>query len=194
LDFGTLGYDAFMRYFEKNGLDAMRSRVLQGVAGRVLELGPGTGINLGYYDSRKITSLTYLDLKIRPGLVKKARALCPDITLRTGDAGGLPFEDGSFDHVVFTLVFCSVADPIKGLQEVRRVLRPGGTLHFIEHVQPPGGLLRPVFNQLNPLWRRIAGGCNLNRSTLELMTEVFSEVRVVDRRFSDIFVGGTARP
>ncbi len=194
MDLGTLGYDAFMLYFEKRGLDAMRKKILTGVAGRVLELGPGTGVNLKYYDPQKIDSLTYLDLKLKPELAKRARALCPDITLREGDASRLPFPGNSFDRVVFTLVFCSVADPLKGLEEVRRVLKPGGTLHFIEHVAPPGGLLQPVFNRVNPLWRHIAGGCNLNRPTLDLMTGVFREVTVVDRRFSDIFVGGTARP
>lgn len=193
VDLGTRIYDGFMSYFENNGLHELRTAVLGEVSGDVLELGPGTGANLKYCNPEKIRSMTYVDLKFSPALEERARAKCPDIRLVTGDAQSLPFEDGSFDSVVFTLVFCSVEDPMQGLSEIMRVLKDDGRIFFIEHIEPKEGLLKPVFNVVNPVWRKVAGGCNLNRSTWSTLEEAGFELTRVGEAFGRVFVAGTGR-
>ena len=190
---GTLGYDAFMFYFEKRGLNTLRTKVLKDVHGDVLELGPGTGVNLRYCNPKKITSLTYVDLKFKPGLEKNATNRCPSVSLIEGDAQHLPFEDNHFDAVVFTLVFCSVDDALRGLREVRRVLKDEGTIYFIEHVEPPTGWMKPAFNKVNPAWHSFSGGCNLNRNTIEVIEASGFDLTIMGKVFSDIFIGGTGK-
>lgn len=193
MSFSNWLYDGFMHYFESRGLHQLRRQVFDGVVGEVLELGPGTGVNLKYCRPEKIRSMTYVDLKFREGLEDKALKACRQVRLVEGDAQHLPFPDASFDSVVFTLVFCSVEDPLKGLKEVRRVLKDGGAVFFIEHVEPPHGRLKPVFNTVNPAWKRIAGGCNLNRRTFETIREAGFEVEEIGKAFKGIFIAGIAQ-
>ena len=190
MDLGTLGYDAFMFYFEKRGLDKLRKKILSDVHGDVLELGPGTGVNLKYYDKSSINSLTYLDIQFKKSLEEKAKRICPKIQMVEGDAQKLHFEDKSFDSVVFTLVFCSVGDVIEGLNEVKRVLKDDGKIYFIEHVEPEGGWMKKLFNKANPSWKSFTGGCNLNRDTMVRFEDVGIDVTIVDKKFKNIFIGG----
>ncbi|MEA3423600.1 MAG: class I SAM-dependent methyltransferase [Bacillota bacterium] len=190
MDLGTLGYDAFMYYFEKRGLDKLRKKVLSDVYGDVLELGPGTGINLKYYDKELIGSLTYLDIKFKSSLGEKAKRKCPRVQMIEGDAQKLPFENKSFDSVVFTLVFCSVEDVIEGLNEVKRVLKDDGRIYFIEHVEPEGGWMKKLFNKVNPSWKSFTGGCNLNRDTISRFRDAGIDIEIIGKKFNNIFVGG----
>lgn len=191
MDISAWIYDAFMNYFEKKGLKEMRKRVLEEVEGKVLELGPGTGVNLKFYSKEKIQSLTFVDLKFKSSLEEKARKKCPNITLIKADAQELPFDDKTFDSVVFTLVMCSVDDPFIGLSEVRRVLKDDGSIHFIEHVEPERGRLKPLFNAINPAWNSFSGGCNLNRDTEQTLADAGFKLKIMDKKFSNIFIGGT---
>ncbi len=191
MDISAWIYDAFMNYFEKKGLKEMRKRVLEGVRGRVLELGPGTGVNLKFYSKEHIQSLTFVDLNFKSSLEEKARKKCPNITLIKGDAQHLPFEDKTFDSVVFTLVMCSVDDPFIGLGEVRRVLKDDGSIHFIEHVEPEKGRLKSLFNSINPAWHSFSGGCNLNRDTEKTLEDAGFKLKIMDKKFSNIFIAGT---
>ncbi len=193
MKFGTWVYDAFMHYFEKRGLHDLRRKVLSGVFGDVLELGPGTGVNLKYCHPDRITSMTYVDLRFREGLKEKANKRCPDIKMIIGDAQHLPFEDETFDSVVFTLVFCSVNDPLIGLKEVRRVLKDDGTIYFIEHVEPHDGHLKPLFNKINPAWNSFSGGCNLNRNTSETIEAAGFHMTMIGEAFRGVFIAGTGR-
>jgi ubiquinone/menaquinone biosynthesis C-methylase UbiE len=110
-----------------------------------------------------------------------------------GDVQKLPFEDGSFDTVVATLLFCSVADPMAGLRELRRVLKPGGSYLFIEHVRPRGRSFAGLADLATPLWRRIAGGCHLNRDTEAAIREAGFSIDHGCDYARGVFVGGIAR-
>jgi ubiquinone/menaquinone biosynthesis C-methylase UbiE len=142
----------------------LRQRVLAGVRGRVLEIGVGAGSNLPLY-GRDVTSLQGVDPQ--PYLLGRARRTAGwlpfPVTLLEQSAEHLPLADGSFDVAVVTWSLCSIPDPVAALREVRRVLAPGGELRFVEHgLSPDPGLCRWQ-RRLTPLWRRLAGGCRLDR-------------------------------
>ncbi len=161
-------YDRIMAAEERNGLADWRETLLAGVSGDVLEIGGGTGANLEHYPSR-LHTLTIIepDEHMRAKLEPKL-ALHPELhaSIEMCDAETMPFESGSFDHVVSTLVLCSVTDVEATLAEIMRVLRPGGTLIFIEHVAATARPKRLRWQErLAPAWKRLAGGCNLTRRT-----------------------------
>ncbi|MDX1418557.1 MAG: class I SAM-dependent methyltransferase [Rubricoccaceae bacterium] len=146
---------------------AARKRGLLGdLAGTVVEIGPGTGVNLSYYRSDVrwigIEPNPYLHRQLREAAARQGLAI--DLRASAAHATGLP--DGSADAVVSTLVLCSVSDVETTLREVLRVLRPGGRLAFIEHVAAPQGTRRRwVQNSLRPVWSVLADGCHPNRET-----------------------------
>ena len=191
LEWGTWMYDAFMHYFAKRGLHELRKKVFFDVQGDVLELGPGTGVNLKYCNPQNISSMTYVDLEFKGSLREKATRSCPNVRLVEGDAQSLPFEDKTFDSVVFTLVFCSVRDPLLGLKEVKRVLKDHGKIFFIEHVEPHEGRLKPLFNRINPAWNSFSGGCNLNRKTQDTLIEAGFDIIMIGSAFNRVFIAGT---
>lgn len=134
--------------------------------GNVLEIGPGTGPNLSYYPH----DIHWIGIEpnpfMYPYLQKEAERLGLDIDLRSGSAERLEAEDNSMDAVVSTLVLCSVPDLASTLQEVLRVLKPGGRFLFIEHVAAPRGTwLRKVQSGIRPIWKVIADGCHPDRET-----------------------------
>jgi len=139
-----------------------RSRLLRGVRGLVLEVGAGRGRNLEYYPPEAHVIATEFD-EVAIALARSR--LNSHDRLASADIEHLAFPDDTFDAVVATLVFCSVERPIVGFQEVRRVLKPGGQLHLIEHVRSHHGWLGCLQDKLNPRWCAWAEGCNLNRDT-----------------------------
>ena len=193
MNFSLKVYDGFMHYFEKNGLHTIRKEILASVKGNVLEIGPGTGVNLKYYNKDVINQLTYIDVDYTKGLEERAITKCPNIKFVDGTVENMPFEDNVFDHIVFTLVFCSVNNPLNGLAEIKRVLKDNGEIHFIEHVLPEDKPLKPIFNNLNGIWHKISGGCNLNRRTIDTIEKAGFNVKIVDEKFSNVFVGGIGK-
>jgi ubiquinone/menaquinone biosynthesis C-methylase UbiE len=193
MSYSLKAYDGFMYYFEKKALHDMRKEILKSVKGNVLVIGPGTGVNLKYYNENTINQLTYIDVDYTKGLEEKAKEKCPNINFIDGSVEKMPFEDNSFDHIVFTLVFCSVNNPLNGLSEIKRVLKDNGEIHFIEHVLPENKPLKVVFNGLNPLWHQLSGGCNLNRSTVDTIKSSGFRVSIIDKGFKSVFLGGTGR-
>lgn len=159
-------FDAVMYPLEAVTLAARRRARVPRASGDVLEVGAGTGANLEHYNPARVASLTLTDLEITAALRNRAASLSDSIrvSLKKADAQSLPFPDAAFDTVLFTLVFCSVPDQRRGLAEVRRVLRPGGRIVFIEHVRPPRALGR-LTDLANPLWHAATGECNINRDT-----------------------------
>ena len=141
-----------------------RRRILPAARGRVLEIGIGSGLNLPFYGGA-VTSVIGLDPA--PGLLEKAREAAREaafaVDLQCATAEAMPFEARRFDSVVATWTLCSVARPAEALAEVRRVLKPGGELIFIEHGRAPEAGVRAWQERLTPLWRRCAGGCHLDR-------------------------------
>jgi ubiquinone/menaquinone biosynthesis C-methylase UbiE len=169
---GPVLYDPFLWLAELRGMSELRRDILARAHGRVLELGAGTGLNLRHYRA----GLDELVLtEPEPGMTKRLQrragltALANSRVLKV-PAEQLPFADGSFDTVVATLVFCTVADPLAALLEARRVLRDGGQLLFIEHVRAPAGSgLERWQQRLHSPWRAFAHGCRCDQDTMNLI-------------------------
>lgn len=148
-----------------------RERWVPRAHGDVLELGVGSGLNLAFYDRARVGHVTGIDPS--DALLARAqpradRAPVP-VDLVRAPAEQLPFTDRSFDSAVVTYSLCSVEDPARALAEVRRVLRPGGELIFVEHGLSPDARTRRWQHRLTPVWRRIAGGCHLDRDHAEIL-------------------------
>lgn len=159
-------YDLVMRPLGWLGLDRLRKRLVSAARGSTLEIGAGTGLNLSYYDVGA-SPLIALDLD-RDGLLR-GRRRSPGAFLVQASIEALPFREGAFDTVVSCLVFCSVPNPAAGLSEVHRVLNRSGELRMLEHVRPTGRILGWLADHLTPIWRHVAGGCHLNRRTVEAL-------------------------
>jgi ubiquinone/menaquinone biosynthesis C-methylase UbiE len=155
----------------------LRERVVGAARGRVLEVGIGSGLNLPFYH-RDVEVVLGVDPSIE--LLHMAKKHTPwvhfPVELTEASAEDLPLDDRSVDHVVLTWTLCSVGDPQRALAEIRRVLRPGGALVFIEHGQAPEPGVRRWQDRLTPGWRRIAGGCHLNRPIERLIREAGLEL------------------
>lgn len=169
-----------------------RSRLVSDLTGVVLEIGVGTGANLPHY--RKATQVVAIEPN--PPRAQQAHRVAKrckiPIAVHLAIAEALPFASGSFDHVVSSLVFCSVHDPRQALHELRRVLRPGGVLHMVEHVRPQTPLLANVAGAITPYWRRLAQNCHLDRATLETLHAEGWNANVLARY--GVFVRVEARP
>src|ERR1700682_3326254 len=178
-------YDAAFMRAERKGLRAMRQELLSQCAGSVLELGAGTGLNVGYYDD----GLARLVLtEPEPHMAAKLRAAVTRARIAAevieAPAESLPFPDASFDTVVSTLVLCTVPAPDVVMREVRRVLKPGGRFLFIEHVRSDSPRLAGWQDRLRRLWSLLACGCQCNRNTLEtiqrgLLTDQVRHDRII---------------
>ena len=163
-------YDPFMRRAEQAGLAQWRAELLEGAAGDVLEIGAGTGANLPFYPpSIRRLHLTEPDPDMLARLRRRMNvARVPDVQAALSAVDALPFDDATFDTVVSTLVLCSVPDVGRALAEVRRVLRPGGRLLFLEHVAAEGRPARLAWQlRIEPFWKHVSGNCHLTRRTGE---------------------------
>jgi ubiquinone/menaquinone biosynthesis C-methylase UbiE len=142
-----------------------RAKVVPGAAGRVLELGMGGGLNLPFYDPAKVTSLEAVEPSEPMRKTAQAAAAQSGLPAKIidGRAEALPYETGAFDCVVCTFTLCSVQDPAAALGEARRVLKPGGRFLFCEHGLSPDADVVKWQRRIEPVWKRIAGGCHLTR-------------------------------
>jgi SAM-dependent methyltransferase len=167
----ALTYNRLMAAGERAGLAAARAELLAAATGTVLEVGAGTGLNLAHYPS-SITDLTLAEpdaaMLRRLGRVA-ARAPIPVTVMRT-PAEDLPYDDETFDTVVSTLVLCGVDDQPRAVREVRRVLKPGGRLLFLEHVRSDDDRLARRQDRINWLIR-LTTDCDCNRPTLRTLEE-----------------------
>jgi ubiquinone/menaquinone biosynthesis C-methylase UbiE len=162
------GYDTFMSGPEAATLRRHRQTLLAQARGQVLEIGGGTGANLPFYgDQVETLTLTEPEVPMVRRLERQLRKQSPAAKLLRAPAEDLPFEDDSFDVAVSTLVLCTVDDQPRALRELRRVLRPGGRLLFIEHVRADDPRLARWQDRLNPVQLRLGHGCNCNRPTLD---------------------------
>lgn len=158
-------YDRLNAAADRGWQGELRSRLLSGVRGEVLEIGGGTGANLPHYHAADRVVVIEPDPHMREKLRPKLSQSPAPVEISDAGAEELPFEDGSFDSIVSTLVLCTVPDQRAALAEVRRVLRPGGRLLFMEHVRGEGSVARWQ-DRIEPLWKRLLAGCHPNRDTV----------------------------
>jgi len=169
--FFAMTYDRQMTKVEQAGLGARREGLLADAAGKVLEIGAGTGSNLRFYGPAVASlTLTEPEIPMLRRLQRKAGEQMPAAMVLRAPAEDLPFEDATFDVAVSTLVLCGVDDQPRALRELRRVLRPGGQLLFIEHVRSTDPELARFQDRMNGI-NRFVVGCDCNRPTLDSLQE-----------------------
>jgi len=174
-------YDRFSKKSEEAGLAEMRSSLLAGASGDVLEIGGGTGANLGYYGAAvKSLTVTEPEPPMLKRLQRKAHEQNSQATVLRAPAEDLPFEDATFDTVVSTLVLCGVDDQPRAVRELRRVLRPGGRLIFIEHVRSDDPRTAKRQDRMNPL-NRFLVCCDCNRPTLDTIRSTGFDVTALEQ-------------
>jgi SAM-dependent methyltransferase len=148
-------------------MNELRPATVALAEGEVVEIGFGTGINLEFYGP-KVASLVGVDPKAAQGFApteaRVARAGFPVERAALRADSALPFESGRFDCAVSTWTLCSIPDPEQALAELRRVLRPGGRLVFVEHGRAPAPATARWQDRLDPFWTRLADGCHMNRA------------------------------
>jgi len=169
-----------------------RTRLVADLSGHVLEIGVGDGPNLPLYRRAAHVHAIELDPQRAAAAQDAAQTASVPVTVELAPAEALPYAEDSFDHAVSSLVLCSVTDQHGVLCELRRVLKPGGTLHLVEHVRPRTALLAELFRRVTPWWRRIACNCHLDRPTIAVLTESGWDVRLHSRLF--MFVRLSAQP
>ena len=178
----AMTYDRQMAKAEKAQLRDLRQGLLAAAAGDVIEIGAGTGANLPCYRPG-VTSLTLTEPEppMVQRLERRAREQAPLAKVLRASAEDLPFEDGSFDVAVSTLVLCGVSDQPRALRQLRRVLRPGGQLLFIEHVRSGDPRLAHRQDRMNWL-NQLVMSCDCNRPTLTSVQEAGFTVTDVEHR------------
>jgi ubiquinone/menaquinone biosynthesis C-methylase UbiE len=174
-------YDRFTARSERDTFAAHRQALLAGAAGDVLEIGGGTGANLSHYGGDVSTlTITEPEQPMAKRLQKRIASVRPDAKLLQAPAEDLPFDDESFEVAVSTLVLCTVDDQPRALRELRRVLKPGGRLLFMEHVRSEDPKTARMQDRMLPINVRIAHGCHCNRPTLDGIRAAGFEVADVE--------------
>jgi len=142
-----------------------RAKIVPKASGRVLELGVGMGLNLNFYDPDRVESVSGVDpsAALRTAALAASRDVRLHLEVKDATAEALPFDDQSFDCVVCTFTLCSVRAPQAALAEARRVLKPSGRFLFCEHGLAPDAAVAKWQARIEPIWKRIAGGCHLTR-------------------------------
>jgi SAM-dependent methyltransferase len=160
-----------------------RQLVLPQARGVVLEVGFGSGLNLPYYDSAKVTRVIGVDpgegfLALADGRLKDSTV---PVELIRAPAEKIPLADNVADTAVLTFTLCSVDDPAQALREIRRVLKPNGTLLFCEHGKADDASVVKWQDRLNPIWNKLACGCNLNRDMAALLKDAGFSIDAIDK-------------
>lgn len=161
--------------------DPIRRRTAAGLHGRVVEIGFGSGRNVPFYPAEveSVSAVEPADLGWQLAGGRLARATVP--VVRAGlDGEVLPFEDDSFDSALSTWTMCTIPNADAALRELRRVLKPGGTMHFVEHGLAPDAKVQTWQHRLDPIQRTLFGGCHLDRDIRDMLERAGFEIRDLD--------------
>ena len=150
-----------------------REKVVPLAKGRVLEIGIGSGLNIPFYDAQKVEHLWGLDPSSEMWSIAQKNAADHhlDAEFLQSGAEAIPLDNNSADTVLMTYTMCTIGEVHTALNEIRRVLKPGGKLIFCEHGAAPDKHVRRWQNRINPIWKKLAGGCNLNRYVPAMLEE-----------------------
>ena len=168
-----------------------REKVVPKARGQVLEIGMGAGHNLPYYRTDQVERVVGIDPCLTSWALAQPRAKTLGVPLDfiEGSAESMPMPDESFDTVVMTYSLCTIPDAQAALYEIRRVLKPDGRLVFCEHGEAPDAAVAKWQQRVNPLWRRLLGGCNLNRPITRWITDAGFSIEKLDQ----MYLPGTPR-
>jgi ubiquinone/menaquinone biosynthesis C-methylase UbiE len=164
----------------------LRQRVCEGLEGDVVELGFGSGLNVPFYpkDVKRVAAVEPADVGWKLA-EKRVRASSVPVERSGLDGQSLPFEDDSYDSALSTWTLCTIPEVATALREVRRVLKPGGTLHFLEHGLAPDEGVRRWQHRLEPIQKRVFGGCHLTRQVVPLLKDAGFTITAVDVFYED---------
>jgi len=159
----------------------LRAQYVPQAQGKVLEIGIGTGLNLQYYDTDSV-ELTGLDPaeELTGHAKERARELELPISMLGVSGESIPSEDKTYDALVCTWTLCSIPNVESALKEMHRVVKPGGKLFFIEHGQAPDASVKRWQHRIEPVWKKIAGGCHLTRKADELISDAGFNITETD--------------
>lgn len=175
-------YERISAESERRGTAEYRDRALAGLAGRVIEVGAGNGMNFSHYPATVTEVVAVEPENNLRSLAEHAAATAPvPVKVVAGHGDALLFDEASFDAAVVSLVLCSVPEPGHFLAEVRRVLKPGGQLRFFEHVRSSSPLIGVFQDVITPVWGVIGGGCHLNRDSRAVIEAAGFEIDELDR-------------
>jgi ubiquinone/menaquinone biosynthesis C-methylase UbiE len=162
-----------------------RQKVVPQARGRVLEVGIGSGLNLPFFDAAQVTKVWGLDPspELTQVAERAARSVSFPVELIELPGDEIPLEDDSVDTVLVTYTLCSIPDTQPALRQMARVLRPGGRRIFCEHGAAPEAAVRRWQNRLNPIWKRLGGGCQLNLAIPELIEEGGFRIEEMDTMY-----------
>ncbi len=164
----------------------VRTALLGDVSGDIFEIGFGTGLNLQHYP-KTVKKITTAD--VNPAMGKRAQRRIAESGIEVDchvlNAESLPLDDASFDTVVCTWTLCSIADPMRALAELRRILRPQGKMFFVEHGLADDPKVQRTQNRLTPYWKLIGDGCHLNRDARAMIQDAHFEITKLDNYYMD---------
>jgi ubiquinone/menaquinone biosynthesis C-methylase UbiE len=163
-----------------------RKLIIPTAAGNVLEIGIGSGLNLPFYDLNKVKNITALEpsKELRKLTLKYNRNLGLNIELLNNNAGNIELDSSSIDSIVITFTMCSIQNITDSFEEMRRVLKPNGSLIFCEHGLAPDKYIKKCQNFITPMWKHISGGCHLNRPISSIIEANGFKINSLDTSYS----------
>ncbi len=168
-----------------SAIEKQRAKVVPQAEGRVLEIGMGSGLNLKHYDGKKVSHLWGLEPS--EGMRQKAQKNLHESGLNVEwlslGSESIPLENESADTVVLTYTLCTIEQELAALAQMRRVLKPGGKLIFCEHGEASDESIKKWQTRINPVWRRIAGGCHLNKPIVDLIRSAGFQIETLDQGY-----------